>query len=363
MPVITLPDGSTRTYDQPVPARKIAEDISRSLAKRSVGVRVDGQLRDLATVIDRDSKVLIVVETPENGQRSPDALFLLRHTTAHVMAEAIQQLWPKAELVYGPPTDEGFFYDIRFPEGASVSSKDFEEIEKRMAAIVAANKPMTRYEMGEEEALEKLRKEGNKYKVDNAVRALEGPEGDSSAGPSESAPRRKPPLSFYATGTPRQNWEDLCSGPHVPNTGRIKAFKIMSLASSFWHGDENSDRLTRVYGTAFYDKAELAEYLKHLEEARERDHRVIGKKLRLFVLDEMVGQGLVLWTPAGAVVRQELQNFISEELRKQGYLQVFTPHIGKLELYRTSGHFRITPTRSIRRSWSARRWRSWPRNA
>ncbi len=334
MPVITLPDGSKRSYDEPVAARKIAEDISRSLAKKSVGARIDGQLRDLATVIDQDASVVIITEIPENGQRNPDARFLLRHTSAHVMAEAIQQIWPQAELVYGPPTDDGFFYDIRFPEGASVSSKDFEEIEKRMAAIVSANKPMTRYEMGEREALEKLRKEGNKYKVDNAVRALEG-DGASL----ESTPRLKPPISFYATGARGKDWEDLCMGPHLPSTGRIRAFKVMSLASSYWHGDENSDRLTRVYGTAFYDKAELAEYLKRLEEARERDHRVIGKKLRLFVLDEMVGPGLVLWTPAGTAIRQELQNFISEELRKQGYLQVFTPHIGKLELYRTSGHF------------------------
>ena len=185
--------------------------------------------------------------------------------------------------------------------------------------------------MPETDALAKLRAEGNKYKVDNAVRALEGS--------SRSATYRKPPLSFYATGTPGQDWEDLCSGPHLPSTGRIRAFKVMSLASSYWHGDETSDRLTRVYGTAFFEKSELEDYLKRLEEARERDHRMIGKKLHLFVLDEMVGQGLVLWTPAGAVLRQELQNFISAELRKQGYLQVFTPHIGKLDLYRTSGHF------------------------
>ncbi|MGH9786977.1 MAG: TGS domain-containing protein, partial [Terriglobia bacterium] len=264
MPVITLPDGSSKTYDQPVPARKIAEDISRSLAKKSVGVRMDGQLRDLETVVDRDCKVLFVLEKPENGRRNPDALFLLRHTSAHVMAEAIQQLYPKAELVYGPPTEDGFFYDIRFPDDESISSKDFEEIEKRMSAIAAADKPITRYEMPEQEALAKLQSEGNKYKLDNAVRALEGSGGSAVPG---AAPRQKPPLSFYATGTPGRDWEDLCSGPHLPSTGWIKAFKVMSLASSYWHGDESSDRLTRVYGTAFYDKAELEEYLKRLEEA------------------------------------------------------------------------------------------------
>ena len=341
MPVITLPDGSTRSYDEPVAARKIAADIGPGLAKSSVGCRINGVLRDLATVIAEDSQVRFVLERPKGGAPDADALFLLRHTSAHVMAEAIQQIWPEAELVYGPPTDDGFFYDIRFPEGTNISSKDFEEIEKRMAAIVAADRPMTRYEMGDQEALEKLKKEGNKYKVDNAVRALEGAGGMAAlgAGAAGSAAAKKPPISFYATGEPGKNWEDLCMGPHIPSTGRIKAFKIMSLASSYWHGDENSDRLTRVYGTAFYGTAELEGHLKRLEEARERDHRVIGKKLRLFVLDEMVGQGLVLWAPAGAVIRQELQTFISEELRKQGYLQVFTPHIGKLELYRTSGHF------------------------
>ncbi|MBI3896647.1 MAG: threonine--tRNA ligase [Acidobacteria bacterium] len=329
-----MPDGSTKTYDQPVPAKKVAEDIGPGLAKQSIGVRINGVLRDLASVIKEDSKVQFVLEKPKQGKPDADALFLLRHTAAHVMAEAIQELWPRAQLVYGPPTDDGFFYDIRFQEGETISSKDFEQIEQRMAAIVAADKPMTRYVMPEKEALAKLEREGNKYKVDNAVRALEGSNGNSGKGK-----RQKPPISFYATGKPGEDWEDLCSGPHLPSTGHIKAFKVMSLASSYWHGDENSDRLTRVYGTAFFDPSELEKHLNRLEEARERDHRVIGKRLHLFLLDEMVGPGLVLWTPAGAVIRQELQNFISAELRKQGYLQVFTPHIGKLELYRTSGHF------------------------
>ncbi|MBI2817173.1 MAG: threonine--tRNA ligase [Acidobacteria bacterium] len=328
MPVITFPDGSTRSYSEPVPASKVAEDISRSLAKRSLGVRIDGQLRDLATLIDHDSKVVFVEEPSKGDKPQPDALFLLRHSAAHVLAEALQENWPGIQLVYGPPTDEGFFYDIRLPDGESLSSKDFEKIEKRMGEIVASDRPFMRYEMKQDEALAKLEAEGNKYKVDNALRALEGAVGNAP-----------PPLSFYATGRPGQDWEDLCGGPHLPSTGRIKAFKVMSLASSYWHGDENSDRLTRVYGTAFFSKAELDEYLKRLEEARERDHRVIGKRMQLFVLDEMVGPGLILWTPAGAVLRQELQNFISAELRKQGYSQVFTPHIGKLDLYRTSGHY------------------------
>ncbi|MBI4458657.1 MAG: TGS domain-containing protein, partial [Acidobacteria bacterium] len=329
MPVITLPDGSTRTYDQPVPAKKVAEDIGPGLAKQSIGCRINGVLRDLGIIIEEDSKVEFVLERPKGGAPGADALFLLRHSAAHVMAEAIQQLYPKAELVYGPPTDDGFFYDINFRDGETLSSKDFEEIEKRMGEIVAADRPLTRYEMDETNAMARLQAEGNIYKVDNAERAL------ASAGKGQA----KPPLSFYATGEPGKNWEDLCAGPHLPSTGRIRAFKVMSLASSYWHGDETSDRLTRVYGTAFFSQGDLDAYLKRLEEARERDHRVIGKNLGLFVLDEMVGPGLILWTPAGAVIRQELQNFISAELRKQGYQQVFTPHIGKLSLYATSGHF------------------------
>jgi threonyl-tRNA synthetase len=180
--------------------------------------------------------------------------------------------------------------------------------------------------MPADQGMKKLEAEGSKYKIDNAQRAIE-------AGSDQ--------LSWYATGEPGKNWEDLCRGPHVPSTGRISegAFKITSLASSYWHGDSDSDRLLRVYGTAFADKKQLDRYLEQLEEARKRDHRVLGKQLRLFHFDENVGPGLALWTPNGAVVRQELMNFIGEELRKQGYKQVFTPHVGKLGLYKTSGHF------------------------
>ncbi|MBI2818652.1 MAG: TGS domain-containing protein, partial [Acidobacteria bacterium] len=160
MPVITLPDGSTRNYAQPVPASKVAADIGLGLAKASIGVRIHGVLRDLATVIEEDCQLQIVTEPKASQKPTADALFLVRHTCAHVMAEAIQQIWPGAQLVYGPPTDDGYYYDIRFPEGASISSKDFEEIEKRMAAIIAADKPVTRYEMADEPALEKLHKEG-----------------------------------------------------------------------------------------------------------------------------------------------------------------------------------------------------------
>ena len=324
MPVITLPDGSRRTYDRTVTAAEVAADIGAGLAKAALGAKIDGQLSDLSTRIERDAALAIVTPKSRDGAVDADALFLLRHSAAHVMAEAITRLYPGTQLVYGPPVEQGFYYDMAFPGGKAPSTEDFAAIEAEMAKIVAENRPFTRYEMPSGEGMKKVQGEGSKYKLDNAQRACD-------AGSAT--------LSWYATGTPGTHWEDLCRGPHVPSTGRIGAFKVMSLGSSYWHGDEKSDRLTRVYGVAFATKPELEAHMKLLEEAKARDHRVLGKQLRLFHIDEMVGQGLILWTPKGSIVRQELQNFISEELRKQDYTQVFTPHIGKLDLYRTSGHF------------------------
>jgi len=324
MPTLTLPDGSTKSFDAPVTGLEVAESIGSRLAKAAVGCTIDGELRDLATVIDHDCAFAVVTPKTRDGEPDPNALYLLRHSTAHVMAEAIQRVVPEAQLVYGPPLETGFYYDIAFPDDRPLREGDFEAVEKEMGAIVKEDRPFTRYELPYAEGYVKLESEGSKYKKDNAERARE-------AGSDE--------LSWYATGEPGKNWEDLCRGPHVPSTGRIGAFKVMSLASSYWHGDETSDRLTRVYGTAFFDRKQLAEHLERLEEAKKRDHRVLGKKLKLFHIDESVGAGLILWTPNGSIVRKELQNFISEELKKQGYYEVFTPHIGRLELYKTSGHF------------------------
>ncbi|CAN5722233.1 threonine--tRNA ligase [soil metagenome] len=325
MPTITLPDGKTLAFDHAPTGRQIAEKIGPRLAKDALGVKVDGELRDLAAPIDRDAKVSIVTPKQRDGSQDADALMLLRHSAAHITAEAIQRVIPGAQLVYGPPLSTGFYYDIRFPDQRPLTAGDFAKIEEEIAQIVAEDRPFTRYEMDAFQGMNKLRSEGSKYKIDNAERAL------AAAG--------EIPLSFYATGKPGTNWEDLCRGPHVPSTGRIGAVKVLSLASSFWHGDETSDRLTRVYGTAFATPAELEEFLMQKEEAGKRDHRVLGKALHLFHIDESVGQGLILWTANGGVIRDQLQRFISAELVKQGYSQVFTPHIGRLELYKTSGHF------------------------
>jgi threonyl-tRNA synthetase len=271
---------------------------------------------DLSTKLTGDHTVSILTD------RDPDALLVLRHSTAHVMAEAIQRLWPNAQLAYGPPLENGFYYDIALD--SPISANDFPRIEAEMEKIVKEDRPFTRYDLAPEEGMSRVQNEGNKYKIDNARQAME--KGAKS-------------LSWYATGKPKQNWEDLCQGPHIPATGRIKGFKVMSVAQSHWHGDVASDKFQRVYGTAFFDKKQLDEHLKQLEEAKKRDHRVIGPQLGLFTIDDAVGQGLVLWKPKGAIVRTELQNFISEHLRRQGYSQVYTPHIGRLGLYRTSGHY------------------------
>jgi threonyl-tRNA synthetase len=327
---ITLPDGSVKEFPGPVTALQVAESIGAGLAKAAIGAKVDGKLVDIGTLIEKDATVSIVTK-PRKGVGEPDALFMLRHSTAHVMAEAIQRLWPAVKLAYGPPLENGFYYDIALD--TPISSDDFPKIEAEMKKIVAENRPFTRYELLPNEGFVKLESEDNKYKLDNARRAIDG--GAKS-------------LSFYVTG-PRDEsvgllkrqpfWEDLCQGPHVPNTAIIGGFKVTSIASSHWHGDVESDRFQRVYGTAFFTQEDLDAHLKQLDEAKQRDHRVIGSKLNLFCIDEMVGPGLVLWKPRGAAVRTILQSFLLEELTRRGYDQVYTPAIGKIDLYKTSGHY------------------------
>ncbi len=250
----------------------------------------------------------------------------LRHSTAHVLATAIAKIWPEAQFAAGPPVENGFYYDVELNH--RISPDDFEAIEKEMTIVVKENQKFERIDVSRDEALE-LAKSGrlgalgerdieSTFKIDllNDI-------------PEEEE------ISIYKNG----DFWDLCAGPHVPRTGNCKAFKLMSVASAFYKGDANNPQLQRIYGTAFKNKTQLNEYLEQLEEAKKRDHRKVGKELGLFHFDESVGQGLVLWKPKGSIIRNELQKFISNELDKKGYSQVFTPHIGKLDLYRTSGHF------------------------
>ncbi len=355
MPRITLPDGSVKEFPSAVTARQVAESIGPRLAMAAVGAKINGELRDLSTLIDKDAALAIVTPTTRDKKPDPDALFLIRHSAAHVMAEAIQRIVPDAQLVYGPALEDKFYYDIKFPDNRPLKDGDFAAIEAEMKKIIAEDRPFTRHDMPALDAVERLDREGSKYKGDNAKRALDTQIAQGAAvegrittnlrlaipgGPLIFEIPKGGSLSYYYTGEAKDGvWNDLCRGPHVPSTGRIGAVKIMSLASSYWHGDENSDRLTRVYGTAFATQADLDAFLQQKEEASKRDHRVIGKTLRLFHIDETVGQGLILWTPNGSIIRKELQNFIGNELRKQGYTEVFTPHIGSLELYKTSGHY------------------------
>ena len=241
----------------------------------------------------------------------------LRHSCSHVLATAILRLYPETQLDIGPPTDNGFYYDIDLNK--KLDAEDLEAIEAEMKKVIKENQRFTRIECSRAEAIEKIHASGQtNYKLG---RLDDVPDGEQ--------------VSFYQNG----EFIDLCAGPHVGYTKKIKAFKLLSIAGAYHRGDENNKQLQRVYGTAFPSKDELNEYMTRLEEARARDHRKLGKDLKLFHIDEAVGAGLTLWTPNGAVIRQELQNFISEELRMADYDQVFTPHIGKLGLYRTSGHF------------------------
>ena len=250
----------------------------------------------------------------------------LRHSCAHVLAEAVLRIWPEAQFAAGPPVEQGFYYDVDLPH--RVSPEDFPKIEDEMRKVIAENQKFERsvvtraeaMELGHEGRLAALGGRGvpSRFKLD----ILEGiPDGEE--------------ITLYRNGA----FTDLCAGPHVASTGKIGAFALTAVASAYYKGDENNPQLQRIYGIAFATPAELDRWREMQEEARKRDHRKLGRELQLFHVDETVGAGLILWTPKGAVVRQELQNFISEELRRQGYEQVFTPHIGRLELYRTSGHY------------------------
>ncbi len=241
----------------------------------------------------------------------------IRHSTAHVLATAVLRLYPETKLDIGPPTDKGFYYD--FDSEVSFTPEILEEIEEEMAKVIKENQRFERMEVSREEAREIIGKMNQEqYKIG---RLADIPEGET--------------ISFYQNG----EFMDLCAGTHVSYTKKIKAFKLLQTAGSYHRGDSSNKQLQRIYGTAFASKDELAKHLEQIEEAKKRDHRTLGKDLRLFHIDEMVGQGLVLWKPNGAIIRQELEKFITSELTKQGYSQVYTPHIGKLDLFRTSGHF------------------------
>ncbi|MHC5111113.1 MAG: threonine--tRNA ligase [Planctomycetota bacterium] len=317
---VTLPNGTILEPQDGATTADVAQMIGEGLARAAVAGRVshDGrsEIVDLHRPLPGDCELTILTKADD----SADSLYVLRHSCAHVMAEAICRIFPGTKLVYGPPLDDGFYYDLDLDR--SITPEDFSRIEEEMRRIIKENRRFTRYELPREEAMSKLRDEDNRYKVDNAVKA----DGDD--------------LSFYVTGEQQgTDFEDLCRGPHIPSTGLIKAFKVRQVSRSFYRGDVNDQPLQRVYGTAFFKKASLNDFLHQLEEAKKRDHRLIGKQLDLFTISENVGSGLVLWMPKGATVRTQLQEYLTAEMVKLGYEMVYTPHIGQLGLYRTSGHF------------------------
>ncbi len=315
MALITLPDNSTKEIPDGSTVADLAQSIGKRLAQAAIVGKLDDRLVDLAHPLTGAHRLAIITD------RDPEGLYVLRHSTAHVLAQALRHLFgAKLQYTIGPVIENGFFYDFEFPEGANFSAEDLPRVEAEMRKIIEADESFSRQEVPPPQAKEILHQQSQRFK-DEII--------DELAAAGEKT------VSIYRQG----DFTDLCRGPHIPATGRIKAFKLLSVAGAYWRGDSNRQQLTRIYGTAFFSQKELDQHLAMLEEAKKRDHRILGPQLGLFTIDETVGQGLVLWKPKGATVRDELQKFIMEHLRQQGYSQVFTPHIGRLDLYRTSGHY------------------------
>ncbi|MHC4234257.1 MAG: threonine--tRNA ligase [Planctomycetota bacterium] len=317
---ITLPDGSQVSVANSATTLDVAAKLGPRLRRDAIAGRatIDGR----SEVIDANRPLRdgCQLEVLTKDDKSPEALKVLRHSAAHVMAEALCEIFPETKLVYGPPLEDGFYYDIDLDR--AITPEDFGRIEEAMARIIKEQRPFVRHDLPRDEAMAKLSAEDNRYKIDNALRA----EGDT--------------LSFYVTGErPGADFEDLCRGPHIPSTGAIGAFKLRQISGSYYRGDVNEKQLQRVHGTAFFKKKSLDEYLAQMEEAKRRDHRVLGRELGLFTISPEVGSGLILWQPKGAVVRMLLERFLMGEMLARGYQPVFTPNIARLELFRTSGHY------------------------
>lgn len=307
---ITLPDGATREVHRGTTAAQIAHQISPRLAKEALVARADGELVDLSRPLEHDTKISILTA------KDPDSLQVFRHSAAHLLAAAVLELYPDVKLGIGPPIDTGFFYE--FVRAEPFTQDDLEKIEAKMREIAAKDFPNERKLLPKPEALELYRKSNQEFKCELV---------------EEKA--TEPMVSFYTTG----KFIDFCRGPHIPSTGRIKAFKLMSVAGAYWKGKESNPQMQRIYGACFIDQKELDEYLHKLEEAKRRDHRRIGKELGLFTVSDLVGAGLPLWLPKGATIRRLLEDYILEKERRAGYQHVYTPDLAKVDLYMRSGHW------------------------
>ena len=308
---ITLPDGSVRQFEAGSSAMDVAQSISSGLARNVLSARVNGTIIDADRPIEQDAKVELLTWNDQGGKET------FWHSTAHLMAEALEALYPGIKFGYGPAGENGFFYDVEPPDGQSISTDDFPRIEKKMIELARQKNDYVRKEVSKADAIAYFTEKGDEYKLELLENLADGT------------------ISFYTQG----NFTDLCRGPHIPGTGAIKAIKLMKVGGAFWRGDEKNKQLTRISGISFPKAKELTEYLEMLEEAKLRDHRKLGQELELFMFSEKVGAGLPMWLPKGTQLRQRLINYLTERQENAGYQQVTTPHIGKKELYVTSGHW------------------------
>ena len=307
---ITLPDGSTRNYVKPITILDIAKDISEGLARNVISAQFNEKTVEVSTVIKNDGNLILYTWKDANGKKA------FWHSSSHVLAQALQELYPGVKLTIGPAIENGFYYDVDLGENF-ISEKDLKNIEDRMLQIAREKHDFKIRSVSKTEAIKKYSKEKNQYKIELIENLIDE----------------------KITFCDHSNFTDLCRGGHIPNTGIIKAVKLLNIAGAYWRGDENNKQLTRIYGISFPKQKELKEYLDIVEEAKKRDHRKLGKQLELFTFSKKVGQGLPLWLPNGAALRSRLENFLKKAQIKAGYEMVVTPHIGQKELYVTSGHY------------------------
>ncbi len=307
---ITFPDGKVREYPKGTTALEIAQSISEGLARNVLSAKVNGEVRDATRPIEEDATLELLTWKEPEGKKT------FWHSSAHLLAEALEALYPGVKFGIGPPIDQGFYYDVD-PGDRVISTEDLPRIEEKMKELAKQKNEYDRREVSKKEALEYYREKDDEYKLE-LINELE----DGS-------------ITFYQQG----NFVDLCRGPHIPDTGKIKAIKLMNVAGAYWRGDESRKQLTRIYGITFPKQKELNEYLEFLEEAKKRDHRKLGAELELFMFSERVGAGLPIWLPKGNALRERLMKFMTDEQVKRGYKLVTTPHIVKKELYITSGHY------------------------
>jgi len=307
---ITFPDGAERQYEQGTSAMEIAKSISEGLARKILAANVNGEIWDLSRPINNDASIKFLTWDDEKGKST------FWHSSAHLMAEAVEEAFPGVKFWVGPPVEKGFYYDMDLGENV-ITETDLEKLENKMKELSKQNNPYLRKEISKADATRYFEEKGDEYKLDLLSGLQDGN------------------ITFYSQG----KFTDLCRGPHIPSTGFIKGIKLTSIAGAYYKGDEKNKMLTRIYGVTFPNQKELDEYLVFLEEARKRDHRKIGKELELFTFSEKVGAGLPLWLPKGAMLRQRLQDFMQKAQLESGYLPVITPHIGSKNLYVTSGHY------------------------